>query len=339
MTPFQEQQAKKILSLYSNFSEIIKSEENDIEKARKAAPDGTLSKDGKWVKYQGKWIPKKKWDSMSKDNQVSKETNTTEVTETQPTKSSSKKYKREKYKNKQLEVGDIIYRPDAKPGYYNYLKVASIDGDKVKTWIVDQKYGGKWEVVGDGGIWSKKVLEPHHNKKLEEKHNKQEDHKELVHNISTSIGLNKIKGGNLGDKKNVSELKSALEKLSKLVSNVDDSSVLSYYGGTKLSSTVSGQALSIVTNGVHRGDYYSGSTPFLIQIKVGGGLDFKTRSVLLDVSKKLLEKFNYESNLGKSRISDTSGTNWSSVMLTAPSDGSKYSILPSLDDLKNIKSK
>lgn len=52
MTPFQQQQAQKILSAYN-----LSAEFDDLEKGRRAAPDGTKSKDGKWVKQSGKWVP------------------------------------------------------------------------------------------------------------------------------------------------------------------------------------------------------------------------------------------------------------------------------------------
>lgn len=50
-------QAAKILACYGISDIFSKSEENDIEKGRKAFPDGTKSKDGKWIKQAGKWVP------------------------------------------------------------------------------------------------------------------------------------------------------------------------------------------------------------------------------------------------------------------------------------------
>jgi hypothetical protein len=157
------------------------------------------------------------------------------------------------------------------------------------------------------------------------KHEKQQDIEEDIFNLSKKLKLNSLRGGSLSDHKTVLELSNALKRW-KIIGDefkVADSSV-------PASSSQSGTAVSIEFNDIYRGNYHAISTPFIVQIKIGGTLTYEKSKALLDVSKLLLSKYSYETELGKSRVTTTDGTNWSLVMLTAPTNGKSYSTIYAL---------
>lgn len=144
------------------------------------------------------------------------------------------------------------------------------------------------------------------------------------------LGVNKIKGGDLMKYSVVSELIQFLKKFKSVAEKFqqDDSWVASAPNSSTFRASRSGVPVSFSFNDVHHGGYYAGSTPFLIQVRIGGGIDYDIRQALLDVAQSILSKFTYESEYGKSRLTDTSGTNWSSWMITAPRKGDSYNIIP-----------
>jgi hypothetical protein len=159
--------------------------------------------------------------------------------------------------------------------------------------------------------------------------------------LGQELGLKNIKGGNLNDSKAINELKTALQKLKGIGEKFKTQSREFPAGGfsgansATMTSSRSGQPISLSFNNVHHGGYYAGSTPYLVQVQVGGALDSDKQNALLRVAKQLLEKFSWETDYGKASIRETEGTAWSSVMLTAPEkykdNGMSYHTIPSLN--------
>lgn len=250
------------------------------------------------------------------------------------------KYKKDKFISTPVEVGKIFLRSNPMSGYYNHLIVQKIEGNDVTVSYCDTEWGGdrlrSRRTVGNPFIMKLKDVQKRIDELDKEKHEKNQGFKEEVYNLSKEIGIDKVKGGDLNSIKVINELKESLMKLKEIGNNfsVKDSSVPAggFSGANSFSmrSSQSGTAINILYNDVHRGGYYEGSIAFLVQIQVGGAIPIETRKVLLEVSKQLLSKFNYETPLGKSRITQTDGTNWSSVMLTAPSSNNSYSVIHNL---------
>jgi hypothetical protein len=139
-----------------------------------------------------------------------------------------------------------------------------------------------------------------------------------------------IEGGNLSYLNNVNILVDMLYKFKTFANNhsVKDSSIpaggFSGANSMTMRSSQSGTAVSYIFNNVHREGYYGFDRCFILQIQVGGALDYESKKILLDIAKTIIERFNYESDLGESYICDSSGTNWSSMMLVAPTRGNSY---------------
>ena len=255
------------------------------------------------------------------------------------------KYKRAKFVSEPVKVDDVYFdHKNAKAGYYNYRQVKSIDGNMAEVAVVDT-FNGQVRQKGSPYKVPLKDVQENMDKTAKERLEKAESENELVHNFLQDINFKKIKGGNLADKKVQEELKNNLKLLRDVAEKYreQDSSVpaggFSGANSSTMRSSRSGTPISWEFNGTHRGGYYSGSTPFLVQIKVGGGLDYKVNSALVKVASNLLSKFNFESDLGSSRVTTTSGTNWSSAMLTAPSNGSHYTPIKSLNESKAVSIK
>jgi len=153
--------------------------------------------------------------------------------------------------------------------------------------------------------------------------------REAVSNLSKEIGADKAKGGDLRIPKVRAELYAILKKLASVEKNVSDTSVGAAPNSMSFRSSQSGTAISIETNNIHRSSSYGVDKQFILQVKVGGALDFDRREVIIEVLNKLLSKYKY---LSSSYISDTYGTNWSSVMIVSPNP------LKELDDFRNIRS-
>lgn len=79
-------------------------------------------------------------------------------------------------------------------------------------------------------------------------------------------------------------------------------------------SSRSGQPVLWEFNGSHGNG--TDSIPFLVQIRIGGGLDYKINTALVEVA--------FKSDLGTSYVTTTDGTNWSSAILTAPTNRKQY---------------
>jgi len=171
---------------------------------------------------------------------------------------------------------------------------------------------------------------------------KEETVESLTASIIKNSGIEDIKGSSLRtDFSAPARLLYGLKKLKKVVEKykVADSSVgaggFSGANSVTMRSSKSGNPFDVEFNSVHHGGYYEGSTPFLVQVKVGGALDSKHREAILKSAEKLLSKFSFEvPGVGKSILSHSSGTNWSSVYLTAPEQGDSYYIV---SDFKSAK--
>jgi hypothetical protein len=248
------------------------------------------------------------------------------------------KYKREKFKPIKIAEGEVMLRPDYKAGNYNYIKITKIDKGYAKFDIVDTFNGRTNTIKQDAGVFPLSYLQDFKDSRDKEKHEKEEDIKEKVHNISKKIGVDKLKGGNPAS--NVIELKNVLTKLSESFKNAESytTGATAGWSGT-MRASVSGQAIKVETNNIHRGGYYEGSTPFLIQIQIGGALSSEERKVASEICKKILSKYEFKvSGFSDTYVRETDGTNWSSVMLTAPAKADTYITQTGLSILENIRS-
>ena len=103
-----------------------------------------------------------------------------------------------------------------------------------------------------------------------------ESKNELVHNLLEELNFKKIKGGNLSELKVQKELKDNIKLLKDIAEKYreQDSSVpaggFSGANSSTMSSSRSGQPVLWEFNGSHGNG--TDSIPFLVQIKIGGGL-------------------------------------------------------------------
>lgn len=245
------------------------------------------------------------------------------------------KYKRNKFEAKPVGVGDVYFDSDnAKPGYYNYRKVTDIKGDVATVIIWDPHPGSS---RGHQHTVKLSDIQRMMDKSAVEIHDKKESVNELAHGIGVDIGINKVKGGDLKLPKVQAELTSSIGKLKatadrfKVESDTVPAGGFSGANSGTMRSHRSGNPITVSFNNVHRGGYYSMSTPYIVQIQVGGALPSQYQNALLIVAKDLLSKYSYTTELGTSRVTTTDGTNWSSAMLTAPSKGDTYSIIKALN--------
>lgn len=240
------------------------------------------------------------------------------------------KFKKEPFTSVKVKEGQFFLRKDFKPGYYNYLKIKKIIGKDAIVQFCD--YDGR--IVGGETLMRLSDIQNRVDELGKEKHEKEQISKELIYNIKKELG--NIKGGDLNSLKVINELKKVLTKLKEIgneFSTKDSSVPAGGFSGANsftMRSSQSGKAINLSFNSVHRGGYYSFDKPYLVQIQIGGALDLDKKRALIEVSKELLSKFNFESDLGKSHVQETDGTNWLSVMLTAPSKGGQYTIIKSL---------
>ena len=242
------------------------------------------------------------------------------------------KFIKEKYISEPIKVGDIFLVPNSKPGYYNYRRITSIDNNTVMTEIIEQL---NTIIVrsSNGGSFYTKFLQKYIDDIKKEKHDKEQKHLQEVFNFCKKIKLHKVIGGDLKSfivRKEFSKLLNLLEKESSIFKTENNSIPAGGFSGANSStmfSMRSGSPISLSFNDCHRGGTYGFDRIYNVQIRIGGALPYENIRILSDVSKKLLSKFSYETVLGKSRIDTTDGTNWSSVMMIAPSKDRMYSPL------------
>ena len=238
------------------------------------------------------------------------------------------KYKPNKFVSEPIKEGEIVHNPNGKPGYYNSYKILSINGNICK--IVAWESLGMGHSVGHPWETQTAVVQYWKDHRGQERHTKQEKRNELAFDVSKEVGVDKIKGGSLKDYKTFSELIKYLEKFKTVTDKYkeSDSWVASAPNSSTFRASRSGTPVSYSFNDVHHGGYYAGSTPYLVQVRIGGGINFEVRQSLMDVAKSILSKFTYESEYGKSGMRETDGTNWWSWMITAPRKGDSYNIIP-----------
>lgn len=241
--------------------------------------------------------------------------------------------KKETFKSKAIEVGDTFYIENPKPGYYNERKIIKIEGGIAHLSIVDS-FNGRVEVKRtDGGTMSVTEIQRVVDKKAKLAFDKIQKHNKDLQNLKKKLGFNKIKGGSLSNRSVANELLASLENLKKhsIEFKVASKSVgaggFSGANSFTMRSSMSGEPITLSFNNVHRGDYWNGDKYYIVQVQVGGALDYELKKILIDYSKELLSKFTLESDLGKSYTTTTSGTNWSSAMLVAPNNGKSYTTL------------
>lgn len=171
--------------------------------------------------------------------------------------------------------------------------------------------------------------------------NEEYDHdkvNDIKNEIYEEMNMEMNFGGDLNHIHKQLELKKQLEKFKKATEKykVEDSSIpaagFSGANSATMRSHQSGSPVSYSYNDIHRGGYWGGSTPYVLQIQVGGGLNYETQKAILEISKELIENYTFNTNLGNSFIFDTDGTNWSSVAIGAPRKDNQYSILNSLKE-------
>lgn len=245
--------------------------------------------------------------------------------------SSKDKKTKESFQSQPIKVGDT-FNYEFSNGWA-WVKVDQIKSNKVvlRQSLFNGDLGRPFEV-------SKERAQRHKDLKGKKQFEQDQKHNKVVADISKQLGLGKVKGGDLNSFKVRKELKQSLDKLQQVGNqyNVNSRSVgaggFSGANSATMTSHQSGNAVTVDYNGTHHGSYYEGNTSFLVQIKVGGALDLNTSKALLQVGRELLDKFDFESNYGQARIKQTSGTAWSSVMLTAPSQNSRRNII-ALDNI------
>ena len=242
--------------------------------------------------------------------------------------------KKETFKSKAIEVGDTFYIENPKPGYYNERKIIKIEGGIAHLSIVDSSLYGRVEVKRtDGGTMSVTEIQRVVDKKAKLAFDKIQKHNKDLQNLKKKLGFNKIKGGSLSNRSVANELLASLENLKKhsIEFKVASKSVgaggFSGANSFTMRSSMSGEPITLSFNSVHRAGYYDFDKYYIVQVQVGGALDYELKKILIDYSKELLSKFTLESDLGKSYTTTTSGTNWSSAMLVAPNNGKSYTTL------------
>jgi len=247
-------------------------------------------------------------------------------------------FKREKFKSTPIQEGEVFFdTPNMRSGYYNQRVIKKIDGKNTLIAVADV-FNGRVEVKSSPyevpTAYVQKVVDENKKQQFE----KYQDEKQAIFNLSKEIGANKAKGGNLKTPKVIAELYAILKKLASVEKNVADSSVGAAPNSMSFRASQSGTAISIETNNIYRGGYYSVDKPFLLMVKVGGALPYEQSKVIRGVLIELLSKYYYTTNIGTSRIYDTSGTNWSAVMIVAPSNMTQWSPLKELDIFSTIRS-
>ena len=245
-------------------------------------------------------------------------------------------FKKKRFKQIPVSVGTIYYDYiNAKPGYYNSRKVTFIAFDTVK--IVNVNFQN--DPVSSEYEESLKNAQACKNKADRLQHIKNETIREIEHNLLCKLSFEKYIGGAIVFPHIFTELKDILDKFKKetLDLKVPDSSVpaggFSGANSSTMRSSRAGTPINISTNGVHRGGYWGFNTNYLIQIQVGGGIQYEIHKALLNVARRILSKCEFSSNLGHAGIKNTDGTNWSSVMLTAPTANNQYTTMPRLNEL------
>jgi DNA-binding transcriptional ArsR family regulator len=250
-----------------------------------------------------------------------------------------KTFKRKKFVSIPVKEGDYFFdKPNAKGGYYNYRLVKLVDGNVTTIVIADRDYNGSISVKSEPFTISTKYVQNVIDDSRKEQFEKEQNIEEGVFKLSKEIGADKVKGGDLNIPKVRAQLYETLKNLASFEKNVKDSSVAAAPNSMTFRASQSGTAISVDTNNVQRGGYYDGDTPYILQVKVGGALSSEKQRIIMRVLQDLLSKYTFTTELGSSKVKETGGTNWSSVMLTAPRNGNSYSTLKGLDDFKSIRS-
>ena len=238
---------------------------------------------------------------------------------------------------------------NAKSGYYNYRQILSIDSKNktavvipvdFKVWYNDDAPNRIYDIRSVGNRYTEKL---DYIQSVVDKRNKEEFEKNKeIESIKNKI-LKNLKS--VSDSKYVSDLNYSHNQLALFTlltklknycnanfSAEDKKTGGQYYGSTPMYSSQRGQAVVLSFNGVHRGDYYQGSTPFIVQVQIGGALNYITKKGIELAVETILKDFKYQNDFGEGKIMKTSGTNWNSVMLTSPQSNNRYYTIPYFDD-------
>lgn len=241
------------------------------------------------------------------------------------------KYKRPKVKHQAIKEGEHISHNNKAvgvTGMYWGFEVKKDNGDG--TFEVNQAskgYGGLIDRRGETMTMTKNELELHKKANAQSFHDKKHDRIENAHNFTHAAGVEKIKGGDLKNPSVVKEFKEAMSKIEQEANNLNTESdsvgAAAGWSGTMRSSR-SGTALSFRYDNVHRGGQYGFDRMYAIQAQIGGALPIEDQNKIQDTLKQVMGKFSYKSELGKSSVQTSDGSNWSSVMIVAPSGDGKY---------------
>jgi hypothetical protein len=244
----------------------------------------------------------------------------------------NKRYYKAKYQIPEPQVGDVFTRKDPKPGCYNQLKVIGIDGESASVaWysdhiVVSSPFAVELE-------WVKSCMDETKRKRWES----DEKIRRIAYDIGRRIGVQHLAScnlkGNLKYKRVADEMIFALRTLQEECRQYEVPASYVPAGGfsgansTTMRSVVSGVSVNLSFNDYHRVGYYGVGFPYLVQVRVGGGIDSNVHNAILMVAREILSSYNFTSELGSSCITDTDGTSWSSVAMTAPSRNNMYTKL------------
>jgi hypothetical protein len=240
-----------------------------------------------------------------------------------------------------IKEGDVFYdKPNAKAGYYNYRVINKIDGDTVEIEVADT-FNSKVSKMGNPYSVSKKYVQNIVDEDDKEKFIIEQEKEKTKNEIIQQLKLEKYKGGDLNSyivQKDLYEELSKFQKYCNIKFSEQDKKIGgTYYGSTQMFSSQRGKAITLSFNDIHRGGYYGGSTPYIVQIQVGGSLDSNLKQSLLRVGDYILKKYFFNNEYGNSNVRETSGTNWSSVMLTSPEKDSRFFTIPYFNNLPSYK--
>jgi hypothetical protein len=240
-----------------------------------------------------------------------------------------------------IKEGDVFYdKPNAKAGYYNYRVVNKINGDTVEIQVADT-FNSKVSKMGNPYSVSKKYVQNIVDERDKEKFIIEQEKEKTKNEIIQQLKLEKYKGGDLNSYIVQKDLYEELSKFTKYCntkfSEQDKKIGGTYYGSTQMFSSKRGRAITLSFNSIHRGGYYEGSTPYIVQIQVGGSLESNLKQSLLRVGNYILKKYFFNNEYGDSKVGETSGTNWSSVMLTSPEKDSRFFTIPYFNNLPSYE--
>lgn len=235
----------------------------------------------------------------------------------------NKRYTKAKYQRPEPQVGDVFMRKDPKPGCYNQLKVIGIDGDSASVaWYSSPNTVGAPFSVGLN--WVRSCMDETKRKQWES----DERTRRIAYDLGRLVGVHHLASskckGNIKYKSVADEMIFALRTLKEECERYDVPTSHVPAGGFSgansmtMRSVISGFSVRLSFNDYHHAGYYGFGFPYLVQVQVGSGIDRNVHDAILMVAREILSTYKFESDLGKSYVTETDGTSWSSVAMVAP---------------------